>query len=77
MCNNGYPRGYREDEEMYVYDQCCDNCAHQGADCPFEPYVGDEHAPKRKKKQMKEDAIIRGEELEWCIHWGHKRGCRF
>ena len=23
---DNYPRGYREDEELYVYDQCCENC---------------------------------------------------
>ena len=22
-----YPLGYRDDEEMCVYDQCCENCA--------------------------------------------------
>ena len=31
-----YPLGYRDDEEMCVYDQCCENCARQGCDCPFE-----------------------------------------
>lgn len=77
MSKSFYPHGYREDEEMYVYDQCCDNCARQGRDCPFESYVGDEHAPRAKKKALKEDAIVHGEILEWCINWKHKRGCRF
>ena len=26
-----YPVGYREDEEMWVYDQCCANCARSQA----------------------------------------------
>ena len=31
MSKGFYPRGYREDEEMYVYDQHCGNCARH---CP-------------------------------------------
>ena len=35
MCHeHHYPRGYRDDEELYVYDQCCDNCCN--AHCPME-----------------------------------------
>ena len=40
-----YPLGYRDDEEMCVYDQCCENCARQGCDCPFE----DDDIPPRAK----------------------------
>ena len=42
-----YPLGYRDDEEMCVYDQCCENCARQGCDCPFE----DDDIPPRAKKE--------------------------
>ena len=35
MCHeHHYPRGYRDDEELYVYDQYCDNCCN--AHCPME-----------------------------------------
>lgn len=45
-----YPRGYREDEELYVYDQCCANCARQSCDCPFEDDVDRESTPGAKKQ---------------------------
>lgn len=77
MINNHYPLGYRDDEELYVYDQCCENCARHNGDCPFEDYLDDENAPKAKKKAMKEDAIIKEQQLEWCINWKQKRGTRF
>ena len=41
-----YPLGYRDDEEMCVYDQCCENCARQGCDCPFE----DDDIPPQSKE---------------------------
>ena len=35
MCHeHHYPSGYRDDEELYVYDQCCDNC--RNPHCPME-----------------------------------------
>ena len=88
---NDYPPGYRDDEEMYVYDQCCDNC--HNPNCPMElPESEEEHLyfygtlsdfdkkeSKRKHKEIakrrKEDAIIRDEQLTWCIYWqGSRRG---
>lgn len=77
MSKDYYPRGYREDEEMYVYDQCCSNCARHDRDCPFEDYIGDENAPRAKKKSMKEDAVIKEQRLEWCINWKKRKGIRF
>lgn len=46
-----YPLGYRDDEEMCVYDQCCENCARQGCDCPFE----DDDIPPRAKNLNPDD----------------------
>lgn len=80
--------GYREDEEPYVYDQCCDNC---GIDhCPMElPETAEEHyelfgtlddfdeeeAERRFEEVMEmrnEDAEIRDDEPVWCIYWKKK-----
>ena len=72
-----YPRGYREDEEMYVYDQCCANCAKHGSSCPFEDDVDRESTPGAKKKAMKEDAVMVEQELQWCIHWKQIKRHRF
>ena len=72
-----YPLGYREDEEMWVYDQCCENCARQGCNCPFEAYVGCENAPRAKKEAIKEDAVMKDQELQWCIHWKQIKRHRF
>ena len=34
MPGNKYHNGYREDEELYVYDQSCENCCYFGGnDC--------------------------------------------
>ena len=72
-----YPQGYREDEEMCVFDQCCENCARQNGSCPFEAYVGCENVPRAKRKAMKEDAVIKEQELKWCIHWKQIKRRRF
>ena len=35
MCHkHHYPGEYRDDEEMYVYDQCCENC--HNVCCPMD-----------------------------------------
>ena len=69
-------RGYRDecrrDDEMYVYDQCCGNCALHGSEaCPM--FLDEEEASKmvieRIEKQRKEDAVIREGEPQWCIYW--------
>ena len=77
--------GYRADEEMYVYDQCCDNC--ENYECPLmlpeteEEYQAmygtlegfdKEAAEERYEEAMRcreEDGIIRDEEPVWCIYW--------
>ena len=84
-----YPPGYRDDEEMYVYDQCCDNC--HNPNCPMEfPESEEDHLylygtlsdfdkreSKRKYKEIvkrrKEDAIIRDEQPTWCVYWQGSR----
>ena len=60
-----YPLGYRDDEEMCVYDQCCENCARQGCDCPFED---DDIPPRAKRKAVKEDAVVAEQELKWKVN---------
>ena len=69
-----YPQGYRDDEEMYVFDQCCDNCARQCGGCPFED---DDIEPGARKEAMKEDAVIRDKDLQWCIYWKQIKRHRF
>lgn len=69
-----YPVGYREDEEMCVYDQCCDNCARQCCGCPFED---DDMPPGVKKEAMREDAVVRDQEPQWCIYWKQIKRRRF
>ena len=72
---SGY-RGHRDecrrDDEMYVYDQCCGNCALHGSEtCPM--FLDEEEASKmvikRVEQQRKEDAVIREGEPQWCIYW--------
>lgn len=72
-----YPQGYRDDEELYVYDQCCGNCAnHCTCLCPM--FLDEEETDERKikavERKRKEDAVIRGGELDWCIYWKQKHG---
>ena len=69
-----YPLGYRDDEEMCVYDQGCENCARQGCDCPFED---DDITPRAKKEAIEEDAVMKDQELNWCIYWRQIKRHRF
>ena len=69
-----YPCGYRDDEEMCVFDQCCDNCARQGCCCPFED---DDMPPGARKEAMREDAVVRDQEPQWCIYWKQIKRHRF
>ena len=67
-----YPPGYREDEEMYVYDQCCDNCGR--CPCPLEIDSEDSIGQKRRKEKMRrEDSSMRDGEPIWCIYWKDRR----
>ena len=66
--------------EMYVYDQCCKNCALREA-CPLDEEeierqirksyggVTAEKMLRAAKKRIAEDGIKRDEELVWCIYW--------
>ena len=70
-------KGYRDDEEMYVYDQCCSNCANHGScNCPM--YIDEDEKDEEKiakvEKRKKEDAIVHGESLDWCIYWKQRGG---
>ena len=63
-----YPPGYREDEELYVYDQCCENCCR--FPCPLEIDDDDSIGQKRHKEKMRrEDAVLREGDPIWCIYW--------
>jgi hypothetical protein len=69
--SNRYPDRYQEDEEMYVYDQCCGNCGNRA--CPMlerdDANIGEK---RRVEKLRKEDAIECGGEINWCIYWQQK-----
>lgn len=70
-----YPGGYREDEELYVYDQSCENCTHRC--CPMEFDSDDDMSSDYERREReesvaalrREDAIIRDGRLIWCIYW--------
>lgn len=65
---NNYPRGYREDEELYVYDQCCENCRFY---CDWDD---DEH--NGCKNYGRED-YQQHPQSHWCCDWkGRGRGGR-
>lgn len=82
--------GYRDDEELYVYDQCCDNCCNYA--CPmmlpstaeehYEEYGTledfDEDETERETEEVlqrrKEDGVFQDEELTWCIYWKGRGG---
>lgn len=74
--HSGYRDEYCRDEEMYVYDQHCGNCAFYGSEtCPM--FLDEEEARpaviEAKEEQRKEDAVVRDSELEWCIYWRQDR----
>lgn len=68
---------YRDDEELYVYDQDCSNCANHGT-CLCPMYLSDEETDERKikavERKRKEDAVTHSGEIDWCIYWKQKRG---
>ncbi|MBO5570567.1 MAG: hypothetical protein J6A79_16785 [Clostridia bacterium] len=74
-----YPGGYREDEEIYVYDQSCDNCSNSC--CPMKLITDDDldmdavELNREVKTRREEDAIVHSGEPIWCIYWqgGHRR----
>ena len=78
------------DQEMDVYEQCCDNCTNN--QCPMmlpetaeehyseygtlEDFDEDEAEEKMEEvlQRRKEDAVIRDEEPTWCVYWKGRRG---
>jgi hypothetical protein len=80
------------DQEIDVYEQCCDNCTNRH--CPMMmPETAEEHyaeygtmedfdeeeaeeISERVMQRRKEDAVMRGDDLAWCIHWKGRRGGR-
>lgn len=65
---------YRRDEEIYVYDQCCENCARHNGGCPLEIRKNDsEAAVRRKKKLESEDATHENGAVTWCVNWKQKK----
>lgn len=69
--------GYRSDEELYVYDQCCGNCANHGSSCcPMYLDKKEERVTviREQEKKRREDAILREGEPEWCIYWKQQGG---
>lgn len=68
---------YRDDEELYVYDQDCSNCANRGT-CLCPMFLDEEETDERKikavEKKRKEDAVTHGGEIDWCIYWKQKHG---
>ena len=67
-----YPNGYRDDEELYVYDQCCDNCCNPN--CPMElpiayeeringrEYDPDAYDPKKEEEKLAGTGVSRRED---------------
>ena len=64
-----YPQGYREDEEMYVYDQSCDNCRFY---CDWDD---EENNGCRNYGRPDYEKYPRS---HWCCDWKGRRrgGCR-
>ena len=64
---------YREDEDTYVYDQCCENCGRMF--CPMKLPDTDPREARyvRGMRRRKEDAELRDGEPVWCIYWQKKK----
>lgn len=68
---------YRSDEELYVYDQSCWNCALHHHSCPLEITEYDCKSRKQQKKDLeREDAVHKDGKIIWCVNWKQKRGRR-
>jgi len=57
--------GYREDEELYVYDQCCENCRY---------YCDWEDERQKGYRYYARDDYERMPETHWCYQWRGKKG---
>ena len=64
--SGGFSQRYRADEEMYVYDQCCQNCRYW-CDWDFD------NSQNGCKNYSRED-YERKPESNWCVDWKGKRG---
>lgn len=62
-----FSNGYRSDEELYVYDQCCQNCRYY-CDWDEDEYNGCKNYGRPDYKQY--------EDTDWCVDWKGKRGRR-
>ena len=62
---------FREDEELYVDDQSCQNCVCRGLrSCPMRIDTNMSNAQREAiKESRKEDADFRNGRLSWCIYW--------
>ena len=63
MWQGNYPPGYRDDEELYVYDQCCQNCR----------YCDEESEGNGCEKRDRED-YEPFPPTNWCVDWKGKGG---
>ena len=59
-CDEGHGDGYDTDEEMYVYDQCCENCRY---------YCGWGEKSQRGCKFYARDDYERFPKSHWCYQW--------
>lgn len=72
MLRNDYPRGYREDEELYVYDQCCENCRFY-----CESDDNDDFDEASGCKNYGREDYERRPPSHWCCDWkGRGKGGR-
>jgi hypothetical protein len=68
---------YRDDEEIYVDDQSCKNCALHHRSCPIE--ITEYDCPRQiqwKKKLESEDAVHKDGRVIWCVNWKQKKGSK-
>jgi hypothetical protein len=67
MPGNKYHNGYREDEELYVYDQSCENCRFY-CDWDDKEHNGCKNFSREDYEQYPR--------THWCCDWKGKRGRR-
>ena len=90
MNRGGWEDYDHSDQELDVYEQCCDNCTRDP--CPMIlPETAEDHieefgtlegfdvdAAKQEMDEVirrrREDASIRDGNLDWCIYWKERGG---
>ena len=65
MPRNKYRDGYREDEEMYVYDQSCENCRF---------YCDWDDKENNGCKNFSREDYEQYPKTHWCCDWKGRRG---